>query len=217
MPREPRNVDVAGDRVDGHVVEEQLLGVDADHRGDLVVEAFDLGPIRAFGGGAVAGVDGEDGGALRVADEEDAVGAEGELAGGFQIGRALLEAVGEIGAAAGRHAGEQQGGGQGRQEETDARRTHGPSPCIEAGRVCKDDSPYHAAFGGRCKQELRGPIGSVISLTHPPGRGYDFPNPTGWRFAVSSDDDDVTIFLRKAQTTNDPKLEGRVSSWSRTI
>ncbi len=160
-----RDVDVAGDRVDGHVVEEELLGVDADHRGDLVVDAFDLGPVGALGGRAVAGVEGEDGGALRVADEENAFGSEGQRAGRLQVGRALVEAVGEVGAAGG---GEEQRGGQGRQEETG--RAHGPSPC-DRGRAERTTPPIMPHPGADASRKCAaGPPRSHAEQTFVPTR-----------------------------------------------
>ena len=71
-----RQISVARRRVDGQVVDHNLLDVGAQQRGDLAVDVHEL--EFAFGGrGAVAGVDGEDGGALGVADEQDAFRTEG--------------------------------------------------------------------------------------------------------------------------------------------
>src|SRR5262249_27502887 len=64
-----REVDFAADRVDLHVVDLQLLRVDAQQRGYFAVETLDVDAAVSFAGLAVADVNGEDGGALRIADE----------------------------------------------------------------------------------------------------------------------------------------------------
>jgi hypothetical protein len=89
----------------------------------LLVDAFDVDLDIGGVARGVAGGDGEDGALLVIADEEDAVWAEGEWAGVLDVGGAGFEGVGEIG-----------GSGYGDAEnESCAEREgsfHGPSPCF---------------------------------------------------------------------------------------
>jgi len=85
------HVDVLGDGVHCHVVDHDLRGAGAEPRGDLPLQVGQLEFLALAAGLPVVGVHGEDGSALPVADEEDAVGAEREGAHGANLRRAACE------------------------------------------------------------------------------------------------------------------------------
>ena len=90
-----RDVDVLRDRVDHHVLNQDLVGGGAEHGGDLLVDALDFEIGGGFRRRPVIDVERDDRRAEGVADEEDAVGADGERAGGFEVDLPGLHAGGE--------------------------------------------------------------------------------------------------------------------------
>jgi hypothetical protein len=77
-------ISIARNGIHGQVGNQDFLGVDADGAGDFGVDTLHFDGAGRLGGG-VAGVDGEDGGALGVADEKNALGPEGQRSYRFEI------------------------------------------------------------------------------------------------------------------------------------
>ena len=92
-----RQVGVARRGVDGQVVDQDFLLGRAEHGRDLTIDAFDLERAGSSVGCAVARVDGKDGRALGIAQEQDSLGTEGQWPSRLHIRRAFLQTRRQIG------------------------------------------------------------------------------------------------------------------------
>ena len=88
-----RQVDISRSRIDGQIVDHDLLGIGAEHRGNLAGDVLDLELALFCRLGVVAGVDREERRPCGIAHEQNAVGPEGKRPGRLQIRFPFLEAA----------------------------------------------------------------------------------------------------------------------------